>query len=195
MRKKSLVLVTAVMCLAGCTYASSEKSKLSDSYNVGDEITLADTVFNVYKIDDFNSELYLLAQNSIATTKYSDDSHQGSYVHSYEGSIVEDYVDEFEKKLEQNGVDVVSSGLIDEDDLYKLGFEDSDGLSGRPYHYTGGYDFISSDENFWVGGYCKYETMSWVYNHGYLDPDSCDAEYNLRPMIVISPVENKDKPA
>ena len=195
MKKTPLVLVITAICLAGCTYSSEEKPKLSDSYNIGDEITLADTTFNVCSIDDYRNELYLFAQNSIATTKYSDDAHEGSYVNSYEGSMIEDYVDEFVENLEQNGVDVVSSGLIDEKDLYNLGFEHSDGLSGRPYHYTGGYDFISPDESFWVGGYCKYNTMSWVYNHGYLDPDSCDEEYDLRPVIVVSPTENKDKPA
>ena len=195
MRKASIIITTIAICLTGCTYKSEEKPKLSDSYNIGDEITLADIKFNVCKIDDFNSQLYLWAQDSITTTKYSDGNHQGSYVHSYEGSIVEDYVDKFVEGLEQNGVGVISSGLIDEKDLYKLGFEHSDGLSGRPYHYTGEYDFISPDESFWVGGYCKYETMSWVYYHGYLDPDSCDEEYDLRPVIVISPAKNEDKPA
>lgn len=193
LKKIAVIAVVFAVYLIGCTSTETQKPVLSDSYNIGDEIMLADTAFNVYKIDDSKDELYLLAQNSIAKTKYSDDDHEGAYANSYENSIIESYVDEFVENLEQQNIDIISSGLIDEEDLYNLGFERSGGLSGLPYRYTQKYDFIRNGESFWVGGYCKYHSMTWVYDYGSLDADSCDKEYDLRPALVISPTQNNIK--
>lgn len=194
--KKIIILIMCMLCLVGCDKKSSSESvshtENIERYAIGDEVELGGIAFNIYKINDENNELYLLAKSSIVTTIFSDDEHKGSYVHSYEGSLVENYINEFADKLENNGVKIVASGLIDKDDLYELGFRHSDGLSGLPYYYNGTQDFISYEENFWVGGYCKYQTMSWAFHNGNLDAQSCDKEYGVRPTIVIEASEIKE---
>lgn len=189
MKKIIMLFAMCVLCLTGCSEQATTETLLSSIYDVGEEVELGGVKFNIYKIDDKHNELYLLAKESIASTVFYDDEHKGSNVHSYEGSLIEDYINEFVDKIENKGVNIVDSGLIDEEDLYELGFRHSDGLSGLPYYYNGTQDYISYEENFWVGGYCKYQTRSWVYSNGTLDTQPCDSEYNIRPIIIISSSE------
>lgn len=188
-RKIIPVVLAGCCCLTAFSWFHKEPKEpaLSETYSVGDSVELGGVNFNIYKVDDDEKEIYLLAHDCIASTPYSDESHSGDYLHSYSGSLVQESVDNFVSGLEDAGVDIDSSGLIDKDDLYNLGFEHSDGLSGLPYHYAGDYDFITQDSNFWVDGYCKYETMSWAYSGGYLDAHSCDETLGVRPVIVVSP--------
>lgn len=184
MKKIILLLAFAIICLSGCSLETETVEQLSAKYNIGDEVKLGDVSFNIYKIDDTNNELYLMAQNTIATTKFS------SYDNDYEGSFVETYVNEFVDTLENQGLIIKSSGIIEQEDLYELGFDHSGGLSGRPYRYSDDSpEFITYTDNFWVGGYCKYDTYSWVYSHKYLDTYKCEDEYGVRPIIVIAPSE------
>lgn len=191
--KKILILFTSCMfILVGCSEGDYTGDTLSDKYNIGKEVELGGVEFNIYKVDDDNEELYLLAKNNIAITPFSDDEHSGSYPHSYEGSLVEDYVDEFVDGLENNGVKIKASGLIEKDDLFNLGFEHSDGLSGLPYRCNDVPEFVKNEDNYWVGGYCKYQTRCWVYQYESLDTQSCDDEYGVRPVIVVEPSEIKE---
>ena len=164
-----------------------KKETSSKEYKIGDDVQLGDEKFNVYKID--GKELYLMAQSVVATTTFSDDERTYKEQHKYEGSLVEGYVNKFVDKLEDKGYTIKTSGIIEQEDLYELGFKHSDGLSGRPYKIDGAPGFVSSTESYWVGGYCKYETMSWAYVSGTLDPQSCDNEYGVRPVIVIKSSE------
>lgn len=163
---------------------SQKEGTNSKEYTIGDEVQLGDEKFNVYKIDDM--ELYLMAQSVVATTTFSDESRTYKEQHNYEGSLVEGYVNKFVDKLEDKGYTIKSAGIIEQEDLYELGFKHSGGLSGRPYKIDDAPDFVSSAESYWVGGYCKYETMSWAYVNGTLDPQSCDNKYGVRPVIVIN---------
>jgi len=167
----------------------SETVNAVDDYSVGDEIDLGGVIFNIYKIDEHENEIYLLAQNSIATTMFSDDERPYDEQHNYEGSLVEGYVNRFVDDLEDKGIIIKESGIIDKDDLYELGFIHSDGLSGRPYRADEAMDFVKKENTYWVGGYCKYETMSWAYDYGKLDTESCEEEYGVRPIVVIEPSE------
>lgn len=189
--KKTIILVVLVGCCCSTAFSwfhkEPEEPALSDTYSIGDSVELGGTNFNIYKVDDDEKEIYLLAHDCIASTPYSDESHSGDYLNSYSGSLVQESVDNFVSGLEDAGVEVNSSGLIDTDDLQSLGFEHSDGLSGLPYHYAGDYDFISPEEQFWVGGYCRYNTRAWAYDAGYLDSHSCDEVFGVRPTIVVSP--------
>lgn len=184
MKKIIVLLAFAMIYLSGCSLETETVEKLSAKYNIGDEVKFGDVAFNIYKIDDTNNELYLMAQNTVATTKFS------SYDNDYEGSLVEGYVDEFVDNLEDKGLVIKSSGIIDKEDLYELGFDHSDGLSGRPYKYSDDSpEFITYTDDFWVGGYCKYDTYSWAYSYKNLDTYKCENEYGVRPIIVIEPSE------
>lgn len=200
MKKYLIILMICIFCLAGCSEKKSAekdvqteetsiredaqiKEILSEKYSIGDEVELCGVKFNIYKINDDNNELYLLAQSNIATTIFSDGEH------NYEGSLVEGYVNRFVDDFEDKGVVIKASGIIDKDDLYELGFIHSDGLSGLPYKYGDTPEFVNYEDKYWVGGYCKYETRSWAYSYGLLDTQSCDDEYGVRPIIVVEPSE------
>lgn len=105
-------MILSIFCFIGCSVDTSSKPSLSEKYSIGKEIELGDIKFNIYKIDDKNKEIYLLAKESIADTAFSDEEHQGSYVHSYKGSLIEGYIDSFVEELEGKGVEIISSGLI-----------------------------------------------------------------------------------
>jgi len=177
-------LFVMVFNLIGCT--EGNKDLLSNKYTIGQEISFGEEKFNIYKIDDKKEELYLLAQHEIATTVFSSSSHKGADYNRYAGSIVESYVDEYVNSLETQGVEIKSSGIIDIDDLYDLGFERSGYyLNGLPYLNTHEYDFVDYVDNYWVGGYCKYDTYIWVYFDEKLDNKQYDNEFGVRPVIII----------
>lgn len=200
MKKVFAVLLVCILCLTGCSFDdspddnSSSADTLSNQYNIGDEVELGAVRFNIYKIDEVNNELYLLAQSNIATTAFSDDERSYKYQHDYEGSLVEAYVRKFVHDLEDKGYVIKSSGIIDKDDLYELGFKHSDGLSGRPYLVDSAPEFVKYENMYWVAGYCEYETMSWAYSFGQLDSEPCEDEYGVRPVIIIEPSEIDKQP-
>lgn len=200
MKKLFAVLLVYIFCLAGCSFDYQADNSLlsanapSSKYNIGDEVELGNVKFNIYKIDDVNNELYLLAQSNIATTTFSDDGRSYKCQHDYEGSLVEAYVRKFVHDLEDVGYYIKSSGIIDKDDLYALGFKHSDSLSGRPYLNDSSPEFVRFEDTYWVTGYCQYETMSWAYSFGQLEPESCKEEYGVRPAIIIEPSEIDKQP-
>lgn len=157
-----------------------------ENYNIGDEIELGGVKFNIYKIDD-NKELHLLAQSNIATTKFSGSERSYEELHNYEGSLVEGYVNRFVDDLEDKGYNIKSSGIIDKDDLYNLGFVDSVTVSGRPYLCDSVPQFVKYEKNYWLDGYYKVDTYSWVYFNEKIDTESCEEKYGVR--IVIEPSE------
>lgn len=200
-----IICFFSLICLTGCASNinldnSVEEDEFSQievnlkEYNIGDEILLGNISFNIYKIDYSKNEVYLFAENNIATTKFSDKERYYTEWHNYEGSLVENYITLFVNDLEDKGYIIKSSGIIDKDDLYRLNFKDSENLSGLPYKADESYEFVKNEKNYWVGGYCKYETRSWAYVDGMLDTESCDKEYGVRPIIVIDAKELKRIP-
>lgn len=199
MKNCFIPFILCVFLFTSCSVSSLSKDGsaekiLSNKYSVGNEVKLGDVAFNIYKIDDKNNELYLLAQKNIITTPFSDTEHSGFDANEYEGSLVEGYVNRFVDDLEDKGFSVKSSGIIDQEDLYELGFKHSDSLSGLPYKCDDVLDFVKYEDDYWVGGYCKYNTQSWVYRYGELDTQSCDDEYGVRPIIIIEPSEIEKQP-
>lgn len=217
LKKLLLLVLVLIFCLAGCSDDTSyentspneeyietgidttnevedettEKVVSIDDFSLFDEVDLSGEKFNIYKIDKVNNQLYLLAAKNIATTTFSDSERHYQQAHNYEGSLVETYVDNYVYDLEDKGYDIISSGIIDEEDLYALGFEKSGGLSGLPYEVGSNTpNFVSNEDTYWVGGYCKYETRAWAFKEGYLDTESCDDEYGVRPVIVVAPSAN-----
>lgn len=182
------MLIICVLCLVGCSGEGSTgndtKEAVSEKYSIGDEIDLAGIMFNVYKVDDDNHELYLMAQSNVVATTFSNSEREQKYLHDYEGSIIEGQVNKFVDNLEDVGIVIKSSGIIDKDDLIDLGFE-TDGLNGTQYKIGNAPDFIKNEDCFWVGGYCKYDTYAWAYCNGILTTEKCEEEYGVRPVIVI----------
>ena len=191
-------MLICVLCLTGCSGetsfegTSSEEVPVEESnskeYSIGDEVDLGGIKFNVYKINEGSNELYLLAQNSFATTPFSDTDREQKYMHDYEGSLVEGYVNEFVDGLEDKGLVIKDSGIIYKDDLIELGF-DTDGLNGTRYKINDTLDFITVDDHFWVGGYSKYNTYAWTCSYGIIENQPCEDEYGVRPIIVIESSE------
>ncbi len=193
MKTLLMLLMLTMLCLSGCSGENSTEETLSEKYNIGEEVELGGEKFNIYKIDDINNELYLLAQNNVATTIFSESERSSKYLHDYEGSLIEGYVNEFVDDLEDKGYIIKSSGIIDKDDLIELGF-DVDGLNGTQYKMGAAPDFLKSEEYFWVDGYCKYDTYAWAYSVGILTTQKCEDEYGVRPAIAIDISEVDKQP-
>jgi len=202
MRKIIVVISIAmlVFSIIGCggedVDYSDETTQISEDilekYKIGDEVELGGEKFNIYKIDDKNNELYLLAQSNIVTTAFSASDREQKYLHKYEGSLIEGLVNRFADNLEDIGIVVEASGIIEKDDLIELGFN-LDGLNGTQYKLVDAPEFLSNEENFWVNGYCKYDTYAWAYYNGILTTYKCEDEYGVRPVIIVAASE-LDKP-
>lgn len=218
-KKFILIFALLVLCLSGCTddpnfedtlsndsytetnmqyqenddaveTAQSQKEVSIKDFEMFDEVEFGGERFNIYKINESQNEIYLLSSRNIAMTTFSDEERSYREQHNYEGSLVEMYVDNFVYDLENKGFQILSSGIIDIDDLYELGFEHSDGLSGLPYEVGDSTpEFVKNESKYWVGGYCKYETRSWTYYDGFLDTEPCEEEFGVRPVIVVSPTD------
>lgn len=193
--KKRVMLAIAMMLLmllVGCSVEDSDATSGNSSdtsskeYNIGDEIILAGENFYVYKVN--NDQLYLIAQTTLSATTFSDNEREQKYMHEYEGSLVADQVNRFVDGLQDAGIVINDAGIIDKEDLIELGF-DLDGLNGTQYKLGDAPDFIKYEDNFWVGGYCKYDTYAWVYQNGILTTQKCENEYGVRPIIVINKSE------
>ena len=183
-----------MMLFQGCSIEnSSSTQKLSKQYSIGDEIDLGGVKFNIYKIDDTANELYLLAQQNIATTPFSESERSYEYLHDYEGSLVEGHVNRFVDELEDKGYIINSSGIIDKDDLIDLGFEIA-GLNGTKYEISNAPEFIEYEPSYWVDGYCKYDSYAWVYNNGILTTQKCESNSGVRVVIVIKESEISKQP-
>lgn len=171
-----------------------EHTSSIDSYNIGDEILLGQIKFNIYKIDKSKKELHLLAQKNIATTRFSNENRSYKEEHDYEGSLIEGYVNRFVDDLEDQGYNIKSSGIIDKDDLYDLGFIDSVTVSGRPYLCDNVPEFVKYEKNYWLDGYYRVDTYAWVYFEEKIDTKNCEGEYGVRPTIVIKQSEVNKQP-
>lgn len=169
---------------------SSDLSKESSKeYHVGDEVVLAGEAFNVYKVDD--DELYLMAQIILDETTFSDSEREQKYMHEYEGSLVEGQVNRFVDTLQDTGIEINDSGIINKDDLIELALE-SDGKLGDGYVMReNAPNFITREDTFWVDGYSKYDTYAWAFAYGSLEKEKCEDEYGVRPVIVINKSETE----
>lgn len=166
---------------------TNKAAKTAKEFNIGDEIVIGNTKFNIYKIDDYNNQLYLLSQKNIGSTKFSKDNRNYNEEHDYKGSLVETQVNVFVDNLKKQGYKIVKYGIPDYEDIYELNFEHSETLSGLPYLGIKAPDFIKFEDDYWLDGYCKYSSYAWTYNDGTIDTDKCEEKHGIRPMIVIEP--------
>lgn len=92
------IFLTAFIILVTITL-KEEKNFLSNIYSIGDEIELGGVFFNIYKIDNYNDEIYLLAQKNIALTPFHDEKES-------KDSLVTGYINEFAAYLQNMGVEL-----------------------------------------------------------------------------------------
>ena len=188
-----IVLYTMLTCclllLTGCTNNYVDLKE----YSVGDEVNLDNVIFNIYKLDSSNQEVYLFAQNNIATTKFSAEDRKHEETNNYEGSLVEEYVKTFVNDLESKGYSIKRSGIMDIDDLHELDFEHSNTLSGLPYLYTHKYSFVNNENNYWLADdYFHIFSYAWAYVDEKIERYPCkENEFGVRPIIVLDAKEFK----
>lgn len=191
--KKIIVIICFALILTTLLVGRRSENKkvndISDKYKIGEEISLAGVKFNVYKIDDNKGCLYLMAQKSIKKMSFLYDENETT--NNYKDSMIEKKVNRFVRDLENDGINVKSSGIIDKDDLIQLGFEIA-GMNGAKYEIAEAPKFLKKSEPFWVDGYCRYDTYAWTYDDGILTANKCENKYGVKPIIVID-VEESEK--
>ena len=121
----------------------------------------------------------------IGVTAFSSLTHKGTNFSDYSGSIVEEYVNNYKKILEEDyGVDVVEARLLTKDELKS----DEIGCSDTNYTCTGSaYPWIYST-SYWSGSADSTSIVWSVFSNG----DFCnviydfDGRFGVRPVIIIS---------
>ena len=120
------------------------------------------------------------SSSSNGVSVFSSASKKGTNYSDYNGSIVEEYVNNYKNILESDfGVEVVEARLITKDELSAFG------CSWNKYCSTN-YPFIYST-SYWTGTASNSEYIYGVFNDGLMDIYSYGSYfYGVRPVIVIS---------
>ena len=137
-------------------------------------------------MQDFNmsGEIPLYYIDTYGVTAFSSDTQKGTNYSSYNGSIVESYVDNYKTLLESKfDVDVVEARLLSEYDLintFGCNF-DNQTCSGTEYGWL-------YDKTIWTGVPYDNEKIYYLYVRGELRPMVyyADEVAGVRPVIVIS---------
>ena len=117
------------------------------------------------------------------TTPFSSSEVHGTNYSSYEGSIVEGYVNEYKSKLEAIGAEIEEARLITKEELEGLGCSSS-GYSG--YTCNSAPSFIYST-SYWSGSACNPSNVWGVYSiANFDDVYTFDNSFGVRPVIGIS---------
>lgn len=169
------IFLTAFICLI-VTTLEDEKKLLTYHYSIGDEMELGGVLFNIYKIDNNNDEIYLLAQENIAITPFYDEK-------GVRESLVTGYINEFAANLQNKGVVFESVELMHMNDLSPLGFKFYLDLSFSSSDNTP--EFINFESGYWIDGECKVENCAYAYHDGVLEAQPYDKEYGVRPAVII----------
>ena len=138
-----------------------------------------------------NMKGYLNLADSIAygVTAFSSDSQKGTNYNDYEGSIVEEYVNNYKTILEEDyGVNVVEARLLSVDELHSDTFGCVGGLSTVGSCLDSSYDWIYST-SYWTGT-PESDMYIWFVRSdgclGFLGEYHNDSYFGVRPVIVIS---------
>ena len=114
---------------------------------------------------------------------FSSDTKKGINYSDYNGSLVEEYVNNYKTKIENMGVNVVEARLITREELDNLGcsiVNNSCSLSVYSWSYSTRYwtGTASNDSKIWAVGGDYKEIYSILYDNS--------TAYGVRPVIVIS---------
>ena len=119
----------------------------------------------------------------IATEFYNEEYH-GDYFHDYSGSRVEKYTEDYSSYLKTFGLEIISSRIIDRNDLYQLEIINEDG-SEIDYE---GPDWLRNT-SFWTSYVTDIEESYMMAVCDYTFVNTCPGEasyFGVRPVIVIS---------
>ena len=130
-----------------------------------------------YHEDYFEDELF----PNVGTVDFSSDSQRGEYYNDYNGSIVEQYVNDYSNILKSYGVEVLEARLITDAELSssKIGCE-SDMLSCEDAP-----GFIHSTSYWTMTDVGLREVRAVFYGGLYGYTEYCDSYIGVRPVIVI----------
>ena len=125
---------------------------------------------------------YIVGQSERkGTTPFSSTEVHGTNYSSYEGSIVEGYVNEYKSKLEAIGAEIEEARLITKEELEELGCSSSG-------HTCGSAPSFIYSTSYWTGS-AFYTSYVWSV---YSDADfynliyTSDNSFGVRPVIGIS---------
>ena len=126
----------------------------------------------------------MVGENEYGVTPFSSDAKKGTNYSSYNGSIVEEYVNNYKTLLESKfNVDVVETRLLSEDDLiYTFGCSfDGRTCSGTKYSWL-------YDKTIWTGVSYDDENIYYLYVRGEFEPLPyfSTSVAGVRPVVVIS---------
>ena len=115
------------------------------------------------------------------TTPFSSDEVHGTNYSSYEGSIVEGYVNEYKSKLEAIGAEIEEARLITKEELEGLGCSSSSHTcnTAPAFIYSTTYSSGSAYDTNYVWIVYSYAAFSIHY---YINNNAC----GVRPVIGIS---------
>lgn len=129
-------------------------------------------------------EIPIYYMRNYGVTPFSSDTQKGTNYSSYNGSIVEGYVNNYKSLLESKfKVDILEARLLSEDDLINIfgcNF-DSQTCSGTEYGWL-------YDKTIWTGVSYDAESIYYLFVRGELEPLSyfSTSVAGVRPVVVIS---------
>ncbi len=175
--KKVFAIVCAIallLVLVACEEKEDSDVEKAKQYSIGDEITIAEKNFFVYKID--NGKVCLIAAENESIIPYRS---------------IDSCVNRYAQELQKAGIKTEFVGLMDYEDLDDLGGNRHTlAISGLPYLCYEAPAFIKSEDSYWLAGYSKYDTYTWLYKDEEIDMVQFkDCEYGFRPVVHILATE------
>jgi hypothetical protein len=171
------LLLLGSLLLNACETPVDPDVEAAQNYEIGDLVTLGSYEFNVYAIK--SGSIYLLATNSIGTVSYNE---------------INQYLSKFSKELDDLGINYAHIGLLDYETLDNLGGnKHTVSISGQPYLCDDAPSFVHFEEGYWLSGYSKYDTYTWLYeNEKIYHTQFEDYKYAVRPAVRILATEIPD---
>ena len=156
--------------------------KVGGVYNDDTSSYTAYTPSEVTNLQDPEMRGYIYGQSvRKGTTLFSSSEVHGTNYSSYEGSIVEGYVNEYKSKLEAIGAEIEEARLITKEELEGLG------CSSSGYTCSSAPSFIYST-SYWSGSANNTDDVWIVYSDADFDsyPYTDYEDFGVRPVIGIS---------
>lgn len=124
----------------------------------------------------------------IGVTEFSNNDKKGDTLSSYEGSVIEEYVNNYAVQLQSMGVNVVSSGLLHQDDIVNI--FGCDTIEGSCVNSQ--YSWVYSTSYWYLGDSCDVdEAYSMLSDGDFSNGMKCTSKQfrGVRPVIVV-PVDD-----
>ena len=172
---------------------------------LGDEVCIGNECFYVltndgtnirmlakYRIDvsDNTTRKNRLQNTGTKTTVFSSETIKGTNENSYEGSIVEDLVEDYKTTLEGLGATISEATLLSYDEVTAAPFNCQYAVSGscNPTYSWLYKDGNTTGYNQWTrSAYSSNSAYVWfVYSGGTVDFNGCNSARGVRPVVTIA---------